>query len=248
MNSGIRDAHNLAWKLALCVRGELGDGALQSYEFERKPHATALIAMAVNMGRVMMPSSAGNALAVQSAFRVLGMYRPARDYVMQMKYKPQPFYEQGMVAGEAGRGLRGRMFAQPQVEQRDGTRVLLDALLGKGFSIIELDDGALPVAAPRADRVLDAVAIRVIPQDHRFLPRAAEGLTQVRDVTGTIGRLFAEVDVRGAILRPDRYVSSALAITADADEADRSLDTLVRLSSTSHPPASEPRPLDLAIV
>ena len=39
MNSGIRDAHNLAWKLAVVVGGRLGAGVLASYEQERRPHA-----------------------------------------------------------------------------------------------------------------------------------------------------------------------------------------------------------------
>ena len=37
MNTGIQDAHNLAWKLALAVRGEAADGLLDSYDAERRP-------------------------------------------------------------------------------------------------------------------------------------------------------------------------------------------------------------------
>ena len=57
MNSGVRDAHNLAWKIAAVLQGWLGQGALDSYETERRPHAWALILMAVRMGRVFMPPS-----------------------------------------------------------------------------------------------------------------------------------------------------------------------------------------------
>jgi len=38
-NTGIHDAHNLAWKLALCLSGAAGDGLLDSYEAERLPVA-----------------------------------------------------------------------------------------------------------------------------------------------------------------------------------------------------------------
>lgn len=37
MNSGVRDSHNLSWKLAAVLRGVLGDGVLDSYEQERAP-------------------------------------------------------------------------------------------------------------------------------------------------------------------------------------------------------------------
>ena len=39
MNSGIRDAHNLGWKLAEVVSGRLGPGLLATYQKERAPHA-----------------------------------------------------------------------------------------------------------------------------------------------------------------------------------------------------------------
>jgi 3-(3-hydroxy-phenyl)propionate hydroxylase len=248
MNSGVRDAQNLGWKLASCLRGALGPAALDSYESERKPHAWALIQMAVRMGHVMMPRSKLNAFLIQMAFRVLALYRPARDYVMQMKYKPQPHFEEGFVAGDAGLSLRGRMFPQPLVERRDGSRVLLDSVLGKGFAILEWNDGVLPLAGPRAHRALGAKVIRVIPREHRFLPvEAMEGIEEVRDVAGTMGPLLEPAGLRGVVLRPDRYVAACLSRTSDAEEADRMLDTLVRSSHAVPATSARTERLDLAI-
>ena len=248
MNSGVRDAANLGWKLAACIRGELGAGVLDSYESERKPHAWALIQMAVRMGHVMMPRGRLQAMLTQSAFRVLSLYKPARDYVLQMKYKPQPHFEQGFVSGSAGAALRGRMFPQPVVERADETRVLLDILLGKNSAVVEWDDGRLPLSPPRDGRTLEASAIRVIPRDHRFVAGAREqGVEQVRDVTGTIGQLFERADVRGVVLRPDRYVAACLPRASDAGEADRMLDALLRLSQAQAAPAPEGKRLELAI-
>ena len=39
MRAGIRDAANLAWKLALVVRGDADDRLLDTYETERRPYA-----------------------------------------------------------------------------------------------------------------------------------------------------------------------------------------------------------------
>jgi 2,4-dichlorophenol 6-monooxygenase len=39
LNSGIQDAHNLAWKLAAVIKGEAADTLLDSYEQERRPVA-----------------------------------------------------------------------------------------------------------------------------------------------------------------------------------------------------------------
>lgn len=40
-NTGIQDAHNLAWKLAAVLRGDAGPGLLDTYEAERRPVARA---------------------------------------------------------------------------------------------------------------------------------------------------------------------------------------------------------------
>jgi 2-polyprenyl-6-methoxyphenol hydroxylase-like FAD-dependent oxidoreductase len=44
MNTGIQDAYNLAWKLALVTRGAARESLLDSYEAERQPVAKALLA------------------------------------------------------------------------------------------------------------------------------------------------------------------------------------------------------------
>lgn len=53
MGAGLRDAHNLAWKLASVINGSLPSHVLDSYEIERKPHVTAVIKLARLMGVVM---------------------------------------------------------------------------------------------------------------------------------------------------------------------------------------------------
>jgi 4,5-epoxidase len=42
MNTGMGDAENLAWKLALVVRGLAGTDLIDTYEAERRPVATDL--------------------------------------------------------------------------------------------------------------------------------------------------------------------------------------------------------------
>jgi 2-polyprenyl-6-methoxyphenol hydroxylase-like FAD-dependent oxidoreductase len=51
MNTGIQDAFNLAWKLALVARGSVGRGLLESYEAERMPVARSVINLTDRMTR-----------------------------------------------------------------------------------------------------------------------------------------------------------------------------------------------------
>src|SRR5580704_14685211 len=53
MCAGIRDAANLAWKLALVLRAGASDALLDTYERERKPHVEALIDFAIRAGEVI---------------------------------------------------------------------------------------------------------------------------------------------------------------------------------------------------
>ena len=51
--AGLRDADNLAWKLAHVLTGRAGQDLLDSYDAERRPHAEALVKKAVRVGWAM---------------------------------------------------------------------------------------------------------------------------------------------------------------------------------------------------
>ena len=53
MGAGLRDATNLAWKLAGVVNGWLPESVLDTYEQERIPHARYMIRFALAMGTAM---------------------------------------------------------------------------------------------------------------------------------------------------------------------------------------------------
>src|SRR5690606_39376156 len=45
-NTGVQDAANLAWKLAMVLKGEAGEGLLDTYEAERLPVAQITVEQA----------------------------------------------------------------------------------------------------------------------------------------------------------------------------------------------------------
>jgi 3-(3-hydroxy-phenyl)propionate hydroxylase len=51
--AGLRDADNLAWKIAHVLAGQAGEDLLASYDTERRPHARAMIKKAVRVGWAM---------------------------------------------------------------------------------------------------------------------------------------------------------------------------------------------------
>ena len=71
-NTGIQDAHNLAWKLAAVLRGDAGPALLDTYDDERRPQAQAVaaIAQSLNDERGLMKSIASWGV-VQSLLKVV---------------------------------------------------------------------------------------------------------------------------------------------------------------------------------
>lgn len=61
MCAGVRDAANLAWKLAAATGPD--DPLLDTYETERVPHVRAFIDMTMRLGRLINQTAAGEALA-----------------------------------------------------------------------------------------------------------------------------------------------------------------------------------------
>jgi len=53
MCAGLRDAANLAWKLAAVLKNGAPDPLLDTYESERRPHVTEFIELAVRLGAVI---------------------------------------------------------------------------------------------------------------------------------------------------------------------------------------------------
>lgn len=215
MNSGIRDAHNIGWKLAAVVKGQVGPGLLATYEAERSPHAWALIELAMTMGRIMMPASNRQAFFVQNAFRLASLAPPVQAYFAQMKYKPKPFYKDGFLAGDGGLALSGRMLPQPWLELRDRKKLRLDEAAGPGFALVAIGEDAQMIAAA-ADA--DAIGlgpmpkIAITPQKIALDPQRHDDVIEGRDVDDILGPVVKRARNMLVLMRPDRYVAVAMRI------------------------------------
>jgi 2-polyprenyl-6-methoxyphenol hydroxylase-like FAD-dependent oxidoreductase len=74
MNTGMQDAFNLAWKLALVARGAAGEGLLDSYSAERSPVAAQVLSSSGKMTRAaMMKNEYAQALRNFVVGHVLGL-------------------------------------------------------------------------------------------------------------------------------------------------------------------------------
>lgn len=219
LNSAMRDAHNLAWKLIAVAKGTLGPKLLRSYEDERPKHAWALIQLAVQLGRIMMPRSRLEAWLVQTGFRLARRLPRVEAYFAEMKYMPRPVYENGFFLPGRTCDIVGRMAPQPLLEVRDGSLQLMDDVIGGGFAVIAYGPEALALANAARNEdfgINDAVTLAVTPYDWNLDP-AIQGVLAGRDVEKRFAGLAPPNETIMLLLRPDRYVAAAQ-IVAGADD------------------------------
>ena len=200
MNSGIRDAFNLGWKLANVADGRLGPHLLDTYETERRDHVWAMIEFALNIGRVLAPPNALAAWAIERGFLALAAFPKARDYIAQMKFKPPPRFNEGFIVPDglsARRTLVGKMLPQPRVRDAQGREVLLDDLLGDGFAVLVNSPRAAQIGPLLASAPWSDLTTRIVQ-----MPRE----------TGVPNARLAEFNDHIILLRPDRYVAACIAV------------------------------------
>jgi 3-(3-hydroxy-phenyl)propionate hydroxylase len=133
--AGLRDADNLAWKLAHVLTGRAGAGLLASYETERRPHARALIKKAVRVGWAMTGgqdrAAAVRRIALAAAVRsdricqAMGSTATPRLKAGALQPSPRRFLPSGIPPALRAGGL----IPNPLVSAGDGTPARLDAIL-----------------------------------------------------------------------------------------------------------------------
>lgn len=96
-NSGMRDASNLAWKLAMVAKGQAGDAMLDSYEQERRDHARSMIHLSEVAGDIFAPESHTAAKLRDRLMLAFNAVPSIKQYFAEMRFKPMPRYEQGVV-------------------------------------------------------------------------------------------------------------------------------------------------------
>jgi 3-(3-hydroxy-phenyl)propionate hydroxylase len=175
--TGIRDAENLAWKLARVISGGAGDTLLDTYELERKPRARELIESAVEFGELICEIDPE--VAAERHESMLSDERPPERRMMFRLGR----LDEGPLVFPGG----GSFFPQPTV---NGTR--LDDLIGLRFFVLARSDDALSDDRAWWEETVEAklMTLDELPAD------AARPLAGWMDARNT--------DV--VMVRPDRYV------------------------------------------
>jgi 3-(3-hydroxy-phenyl)propionate hydroxylase len=194
MGAGLRDAMNLAWKLAGVLHGDLPEAVLDSYETERKPHARQMIQLARGIGLAMTGGGdVGNLIrrvVVPRLHYVPGLRRRVVDSVTP------PLRRSVLIQKDRTprRQLAGTLILNPV--QPDGRR--LDAWLGHGFAIVTAGPVAQSDAMLAAGRGAVVVTAEAGSELARWLHRGRAAAAVIRPdrtvmATGSVGAMCAAV-------------------------------------------------------
>ncbi len=102
-NSGLRDASNLAWKLAHVVQGLAGERLLDTYGEERRDHARQMIHLSEVAGDIFAPEGRTAAKLRDAVALALNALPPVKRYFVEMRFKPMPRYQQGALVAPTQR-------------------------------------------------------------------------------------------------------------------------------------------------
>lgn len=237
-NSGMRDAFNLAWKLALVVNGKAGARLLDTYQQERRDHAKAMIDLSVTAGNVLAPSKRWHGNVRDGISWMLNYIPPVKRYFLEMRFKPMPQYREGALVNDprAKNSPVGKMFIQPKVTRESGEVTLLDDVIGANFAIIGW--GCNPLWGMSEQqiarwRALGTRFIQVVPEVQIHTPQDnVEGVIRLGDTQNRLKTWFAAQDASLAVIRPDRFVA-ALAIPQTLGNQLNQLASVMALQAVS---------------
>ncbi|MEU7895301.1 bifunctional 3-(3-hydroxy-phenyl)propionate/3-hydroxycinnamic acid hydroxylase [Nonomuraea sp. NPDC049152] len=193
MGAGLRDAMNLAWKLAGVLGGTLPETVLDTYQIERKPHARTLIGLARLLGTAMTAGGElGNVIrqvVVPRLHLVPGLKQQASD-----SQTPALRRSDLVVRPRLRRTLAGRLC--PNTILDDGRR--FDDVAAGRFAIVTSTE---PSTTQRAEIERGAVLITALPGSelHGWLRKGRAHAILVRP-DGTVLRTGRDLLALGASL------------------------------------------------
>lgn len=212
-NSGMRDAFNLAWKMALVIKKVASPEILDSYQLERKDHAQAMINLSVLAGHVLAPPKKWQGVVRDSISYALNYIQPIKRYLLEMRFKPMPKYNEGILAPFSGKNTPvGKMFIQPHVQFGNKDKILLDDVIGNNFAILAWGVNPTWGISPTIMKKwikLGIKFIQVVPNVQLDAPNQTSNadFITIGDADSEIRTWFGQTNQSMVILRPDRFIA-----------------------------------------
>ncbi|MEV7065355.1 FAD-dependent oxidoreductase [Streptomyces collinus] len=200
-NTGIADAHNLAWKLALVVAGVAGPGLVETYDAERRPVAL----YTAEQGSLQLALRSGKATPEQRAAVADAVTVTSGQAYRSAAVVAEPGGADLPVASDP-RALRGEpgTRAPYALLSRDGAPVSTLDLFGRDFVLLTGENGRHWLSA--AASVSAGLGVKLTAR--RVVRGTGGGAGTLADPDGTWSERYGGLRPEGAVLvRPDGVVA-----------------------------------------
>jgi 3-(3-hydroxy-phenyl)propionate hydroxylase len=223
MNSGLRDAYNLCWKLVQVIQKQANSHILATYQQERQPHAIRMALFSSALGNLIMPTQPLRAYLRDFVLHTINTYPPARQHLSEMRVKPPPRYTRGLLLPShltVYSARTGMLLPQPFVQTAQGTSIRLDEVLGHHFILVGLYEEQKNLFTRLTDTIWDRLDTRFICLCRREqdmlnpLPeRGKREFIPILDRTNQISSLLHHNPNVLMLLRPDHYIMGIFPVT-----------------------------------
>lgn len=222
LNSGLRDAANLSWKLADVLLAKADPQLLDTYTTERRPHVDAVVRLSVSMGAVLMTESRVRA-RVRDLLLRSGQWLPrVNRFSRELRSRSPVHYHQGFVFPDAdSNGTVGSMLVQPRVFEAGGGYVRLDDILGTGYALLAVG-GAIEHAEELTHQLWQRLSVtRTHVAINDRLPARGVSWRGVCDLDGQLAEQLSRCEGRVLLIRPDRVIAGTFHPSAEWQFASR---------------------------
>ncbi|RAR65980.1 3-(3-hydroxy-phenyl)propionate hydroxylase [Paraburkholderia unamae] len=207
-NSGIQDADNLVWKLALVLRGEADEALLATYDEERRAAAQTNIRVTQRSGRFMRPANEAEHVFRRAVLSLAGEHVFARGLLNTGRLCTPHDYRGMSAFGAHGAGV-GASVPNVELNVRGETRSLMTlAARSHGRLMLFVDDACPDLEALRAALVALPVDVYVLGRDiaadepartHLCVPHAGAALIRPDSHLAAIVACADVTQVRAAV-------------------------------------------------
>lgn len=209
MCSGLRDAYNLSWKLAMVLKGLAGPELLATYETERGPNARATIIESARVGQNVVIRDPEKARARDEQLLAMQAELEKSKGQKALIAFRVPGFTEGLIATPSP-SVRGAGDVFPQGEVRNGgIKGKFDDVAGRGFLIVSRHDHPASALSPADLAFWNSIGGRVVRLDAR------PGNGGVVDVEGRYTQLMDEYGCDVIVKRPDFYIFGACPTVAE---------------------------------
>ena len=186
LNNGLLDAHNIAWKLALVLKGEASQRLLDSYTPERRGATLDVFANASKSARFMTPHSRGYSVLRDAALSLALDHPFAGEFANPRNMTPYTYDGSPLTRGDSDHFDCGPLPGTSALNARLEVGFLLD-LFAPGFNLLVFGE------VPGLEK-----ALAVMP-----------GLNILRQVAGSnAARVYGASDGCAFLFRPDQHVAA----------------------------------------